>query len=177
MDKLKALFREYTGHESAVADQIKGSGSNRLYFRLSDGIVGVIGKDLEENKAFIALDAHFAASTDPLEGYWQYLDRDMDDNILRLGGRYVVALVQAGDGYDIIYVNGAQVKRQQWTTGLWKGHLKKTAFIDNYTATWVDATFLPITDDVYATFDNAVILTLRFPVFRSQLRLAKVVDF
>lgn len=123
------------------------------------------------------LDAHFAASTDPLEGYWQYLDRDMDDNILRLGGRYVVALVQAGDGYDIIYVNGAQVKRQQWTTGLWKGHLKKTAFIDNYTATWVDATFLPITDDVYATFDNAVILTLRFPVFRSQLRLAKVVDF
>ena len=62
MDKLKALFREYTGHESAVADQIKGSGSNRLYFRLSDGIVGVIGKDLEENKAFIALDAHFAAA-------------------------------------------------------------------------------------------------------------------
>ena len=123
------------------------------------------------------LNAHFAASSDPLEGYWQYLDRDMDDNILRLGGRYVVALVLADDGYDIIYVDGAQVKRQQWTTGTLKGHLKNTAFIDIYTATWVDATFLPIDDDVFATFDNAVILTLRFPVFRSQLRLAKVIDF
>ena len=52
-----------------------------------------------------SLDQHFAISSDPLEGYWQYQDRDMEDKWLRLGGRYTVALVASHGGYDIIYVD------------------------------------------------------------------------
>ena len=45
-----------------------------------------------------ALDERFSQSTDPVEGYWRYLDRDLQDEWLRLGGRYTLALVGNGAG-------------------------------------------------------------------------------
>ena len=57
-----------------------------------------------------ALDEYLAASSDPVEGYWRYLDRDMEEKWLRIGGRYTLAVVRADDGYDLIYIDGAQVK-------------------------------------------------------------------
>lgn len=123
-----------------------------------------------------ALDQYFATSTDPNEGYWHYLDRDMQDDWLRLGGRYTVALVNTGDGYDIIYIDGAQVKKSLWQAGMKKGHLSKTVFTGNYDLMWIDATMEPIDKDAYATIENGVILSLNFPVYKSQMRLAKVID-
>ncbi len=123
-----------------------------------------------------ALDEYFATSDDPNEGYWKYLDRDMQDDWLRLGGRYTIALVKAGDGYDIIYVDGAQVKKSLWQTGMKKGHITKTVFSGNYDLVWIDATMEPIDRDAYATIENGVILCLNFPVFKSQMRLAKAID-
>lgn len=123
-----------------------------------------------------ALDEYFATSDDPNEGYWKYLDRDMQDDWLRLGGRYTIALVKVGDGYDIIYVDGAQVKKSLWQTGMKKGHITKTVFSGNYDLVWIDATMEPIDRDAYATIENGVILCLNFPVFKSQMRLAKAID-
>jgi len=123
-----------------------------------------------------ALDTYFANSADPIEGYWQYLDRDMQDEWLRMGGRYTLAVVRADDGYDIIYIDGAQVKKSQWKPGMLKGHMVKTAFTGNYDLRWIDATMEPIDKDAYATIDNGVILTLSFPVYKSQMRFAKVLD-
>lgn len=121
------------------------------------------------------LDEHFDATTDPIEGYWKYLDRDMEDKWLRLGGRYTLALVSNGDGYDIIYIDGAQVKKSHWLAGMKKGHLAKTSFTGNYDLTWIDATMEPIdNDDNYASIENGIILTLYFPIFKSQVRFAKV---
>jgi len=120
-----------------------------------------------------ALDEHFASSSDPNEGYWSYLDRDMEDEWLRLGGRYTLATVCSDDGYDIIYIDGAQVKRSMWQPGMLKGHITKTQFTGNYDLTWIDATMEPIEKDAYATIENGVILTLNFPVFKSQVRFAK----
>ena len=121
-----------------------------------------------------ALDEYLANSTDPLEGYWKYLDRDMEDVWLRLGGRYTLAMVQNGNGYDLIYIDGAQVKKSLWHAGMLKGHLTKTVFSGNYDATWIDATLEPIDNDVQATIENGIILTMYFPVFKSQVRFAKV---
>ena len=121
-----------------------------------------------------ALDEYFSATSDPLEGYWKYLDRDMSDEWLRLGGRYTIAVVRADDGYDMIYINGAQVKKSLWHEGMLKGHMTKTIFSGNYDATWIDATMEPIDNDVQATVENGVILTLNFPVYKSQVRFAKV---
>ncbi len=120
------------------------------------------------------LDAHFAQSRNPYEGYWEYLDRDMNDDVLRLGGRYTVALVETDRGYDIIYVNGGQVRKSQWETGMLKGRLEKTIFTDNFKAMWIDATFRPIDQDVQAAFESGVILNVKFPVYKSQVRFSKV---
>ena len=122
------------------------------------------------------LDAYFEQSADPVEGYWKYLDRDMQDEWLRLGGRYTLAIVRADDGYDLIYIDGAQVKKSQWQWGMLKGHMTKTVFSGSYDLRWMDATMEPIEKDAYATIENGIILTLNFPIFKSQVRFAKVID-
>ena len=122
------------------------------------------------------LDAYLEHSIDPIEGYWRYLDRDMEDKWLRLGGRYTLAVVRADDGYDLIYIDGAQVKKSQWQWGMLKGHMTKTSFIGNYDLQWIDATKEPIKKDAHATIENGIILTLSFPVFKSQVRFSKVID-
>lgn len=122
-----------------------------------------------------SLDQHFALSDDPIEGYWQYQDRDMEDRWLRLGGRYTVAVVAADKGYDIIYVSGAQVNASGWREGLLKGHISKTIFDGHYDLEWIDATFEPIAQDAYAAFENGVLMTLNFPIYKSSLRLSKVI--
>ena len=121
-----------------------------------------------------ALDQYLAASTDPVEGYWKYLDRDLQDEWLMLGGRYTLAVVRADDGYDLIYVDGAEVKMSLWQPGMLKGHISRTAFTGNYDLMWIDATMEPIDKDAYATIDNGIILTLAFPVYKSQVRLSKM---
>ena len=123
-----------------------------------------------------SLNEYFANSNDPMEGYWKYQDRDLDDTVMRLGGRYTLALVATDDGYDIIYIDGAQVKRSLWQTGMRKGHLTSTAFIDNYEAEWVDCNRTLIDRDVYATIESGIILAMKFPVFRSQVRFVKVLN-
>lgn len=122
------------------------------------------------------LDAYLEQSADPIEGYWKYLDRDMQDEWLRIGGRYTLAVVRADDGYDIIYIDGAQVKQSLWQCGMLKGHMTKTVFSGNYDLWWIDATMEPIEKDAYATIENGIIMTLNFPVFKSQVRFAKVMS-
>ena len=122
------------------------------------------------------LDRHFASSKDPFEGYWTYLDREMEDKWLRLGGRYTIAVVKNTDGYDLIYIDGAQVKRSNWKQGLLKGRLEKTIFTDYYNAKWIDATFRAFTQDVYATFESGVILNIKFPIYNSQVRFSKILN-
>ena len=123
-----------------------------------------------------ALDSHFQASKNPYEGYWVYLDRDMEDTWLKLGGRYTIALVETANGYDLIYIDGAQVKKSQWLPGMKKGEMTKTIFTDNFTGKWIDSTFELIDEDVYAVFESGVILTFKFPVYKSQIRFSKVLD-
>lgn len=122
-----------------------------------------------------ALDEYLENSSDPVEGYWNYLDRDMEEKWLRLGGRYTLAVVRADDGYDLIYIDGAQVKKSLWNPGMLKGHMVKTAFTGNYDLTWIDATMEPIGEDAYATIENGIVLTLVFPIYKSQVRFARVI--
>ncbi len=123
-----------------------------------------------------ALDRHFAESKNPYEGYWTYLDRDMEDTWLKMGGRYTIALVETSTGYDVIYIDGAQVKKSQWHLGMKKGEMTKTIFTDNFTGSWYDATQEVINEDVYATFESGVILCFKFPVYKSQLRFSKILN-
>ncbi|MGN0189445.1 MAG: phosphotransferase, partial [Candidatus Cryptobacteroides sp.] len=68
-EPLLRLFREYAGFEAQDCVLLPLSGSNRKYYRISGGgkcVIGVDGKDLKENEAFISLDRHFASKGLPV---------------------------------------------------------------------------------------------------------------
>jgi len=62
MDRLKLLFKQYTGKEAEDIQELASSGSNRRYFRLRAGvisIIGAIGTVKEENNAFVTIARNF----------------------------------------------------------------------------------------------------------------------
>lgn len=122
------------------------------------------------------LDERFEISNNPIEGYWQYLDRETEDKWMRIGGRYTIAIIKTNQGnYDIIYCDGAQVKKNEWELGMLKGQLTPTIFDNTFNGMWIDAIFEPINEDVQISFDEGVILTIKFPVYKSQIRFSKVI--
>ncbi len=61
MDRLYKLFEEFSGKAVTETEELGSSGSDRRYFRLKGGnisVIGVIGTNLDENKAFMTLSKH-----------------------------------------------------------------------------------------------------------------------
>ena len=91
-DTLQNLFEQFSGEKLESRSEISASGSHRRYFRLQGGgisVIGVIGTDFDENRAFITLDKLFrvrginvpevyAVSEDGL----CYIQEDLGDEIL-----------------------------------------------------------------------------------------------
>ena len=61
MERLKKLYKEYVGYDSADCKLMDKAGSNRRYYRLTGvkTVVGVVGESREENDAFIYMARHF----------------------------------------------------------------------------------------------------------------------
>lgn len=123
------------------------------------------------------LAARFAASSDPVEGFWSFLDRDNEPEWAIPGGFYELAVVKSETvpgGYDIIYLGGASVEGSSWHPGMRKGSLTPTIFADHYRLGWVDARFQ--TDYPECTADlsaSNTILTLSFPLHHSTIRFSR----
>lgn len=119
------------------------------------------------------IDSIVANTKDTIEGYWLYLDRVMDGKKSRLGGKYRLAIVRNGAGYDVLYMSGAEVYPQIWKPLMLKGRLEDTQFVDNYNAVWYDSKKKEIEDEGYATFaDN--ILTIHLPLNGIVVRFQKL---
>lgn len=90
--KLRKLFTERFGTQPGTVSPICGSASNRCYYRLAaDGMscIGVVGTDLQENRAFISLAEHFRAEGLPVpevlavdSDAGAYLQEDLGDTSL-----------------------------------------------------------------------------------------------
>lgn len=132
-----------------------------------------IATQLYTNWTIPSLDTHFAASKDIYEGYWEYLDRNLNEDKLRLGGKYRIALIKTVSGYDIIYLSGAKVNESNWNAGMLKARLTSTSFVDTYNLVWYDALMSPFTVDVYAKFVDNTILEFHFPIQNSVLRFCQ----
>ncbi len=116
--------------------------------------------------------ARFSSSATGDEGFWSYLDRNIDLDYARLGGKYRLALVKNNDGYLIIYIDGADTNKNKWTNGMIKGVLKSTIFKNHYDLIWYDSMFDLIGEDAHASIENSI-LTLNFPLYKSSIRLYK----
>ena len=89
MDRLFTLYRRHYGRNHQYVRPLTGSASNRQYFRLGDGqssCIGVIGVNPDENRAFIAMAAHFRLKGIPVpevyaasEDSMTYIQEDAGD--------------------------------------------------------------------------------------------------
>ncbi len=85
------LYKSYVGSEPESIIELPSSGSNRHYFRLTGkkNVVGVIGTCLEENEAFLYMDAHFRSKNLPVPEVlavapdrMAYIQEDLGDTLL-----------------------------------------------------------------------------------------------
>ena len=136
----------------------------------------ITAKLLETGWTMQSLNEYFKKSNDALEGFWTFFDKSLNKELLKTGGRYTLALVKNGNGYDIIYVDGAQVNQPEWSCGMLKGRITPTQFIDNYSLLWYDAMMRPFDKDVYAIIENYTLLSLYFPAQKSMIRFAKSIN-
>ncbi len=121
-----------------------------------------------------AISARFKASSEPLEGFWRYLDRENDPLRGVVGGNYRLALISDGrGGYDIIYCSGAVAEASRWIYGMRKGHISPTIFMNHYDLEWIDSLMEPVVSEMSASVEQGAILTLRFPLYSLSFRLAK----
>ncbi|MBO7337757.1 MAG: phosphotransferase, partial [Paludibacteraceae bacterium] len=91
-EQLSELFIKHFKTEATSVIKLKGAGSNRQYFRLSNDdvtAIGVHGESAEENKSFIMLAKHFASQGLPTptvfchtDDYMFYLQEDLGDTAL-----------------------------------------------------------------------------------------------
>lgn len=123
------------------------------------------------------LDDYLSKSTDPIEGYWRLLDYNIDDNLARIAGRYTVAIIRrlTSNDYDIIYIDGAVTNSTLWHPCDIKGRLFPTEFIRHFNLQWYAADAGIIATDTNASVDDtSMILTLNFPLLRSQIRFSRI---
>ncbi len=89
---LSDLFHSITGVSPQSIKALSAAGSNRLYYRLTadqHSLIGVVGTSNDENKAFVVISRHFAASSLPVPrvlahtpDYSCYLQEDKGDVLL-----------------------------------------------------------------------------------------------
>jgi aminoglycoside/choline kinase family phosphotransferase len=92
METLKSLYNSLFNAEPTSCTPLTGSASNRKYYRLSGNggsCIGVIGVDVNENKAFLTIADHFASKAINVpkilavsEDSLAYLQEDLGDTIL-----------------------------------------------------------------------------------------------
>lgn len=112
----------------------------------------------------------------PIIGEWKYLDRDINQSLASLGGKYDLFIVPGEENsYYIMVDDGANVNREAWSEDRIKGLLSPSGFRGNYDLIWYDALGRRLDDDNNAQLsDDGAVLTLYFPVYKSQIRFKKI---
>lgn len=180
----RATLYAGTTHQKEVSPVPFGSRGGIVAF-FCDGPVKVQRVDITshatsdphgcEYASLEQLAEHIRASADPMEGFWEYLDRSTDPAKSVMGGRYTLATVKRGDVYDIVYIKGAEVAADSWLPLQVKGVLTPTIFRGNYDMEWISADLQKISEDTDALLsDDNAILTLRFPALGAQVRMRRL---
>ncbi|MCH5241280.1 MAG: hypothetical protein J1F67_02490 [Muribaculaceae bacterium] len=117
---------------------------------------------------------YFSQNDDPMEGYWSLFDRELEESLLKLGGRYTLLCKKEGDKYNMIYVDGANVNNQNWHPGDLKAILSPTPFSDIFEVEWLDSMKESMKRDIKAQKGDGETLLIQFPYQSSKIRLRKI---
>ncbi len=145
---------------------------------ISAGVEYVCQSERSRFADIAELKHYLETSTDMMEGVWTYLDRDVLDERLVSGGRYMLATVRSVDNpkdYEVVYLSGATVASDKWTALDIKGWLRATTFVDTYDVEWVradDHRTVGRELEAYCRRDGNV-LAFTFPVIGSTVRFAR----
>lgn len=116
-------------------------------------------------------------SRDEVEGIWEVFDRMLDESRLRPGGNYRLLLVRNDNGYDLIYLSGAQTLASVWKPGMIKGKLVSTSFHGVFDVVWLDPSGISVPGVIKAQMESRGLLTFTFPDHSgSTFRLRKLKD-
>lgn len=120
---------------------------------------------------------YLAQSVDSVEGLWEYMDREMMNDAVALGGYYRLATVRDGSGnYSIILVDGVRMYESLWQPMAIRGILRPTIFPNNFDLEWTDGQRLKVfSDETWASLElGGAVLKLNFPLLKSSLRFRRV---
>lgn len=120
------------------------------------------------------IEDYLSESEDPMEGYWTLFDRELEESLIKLGGRYDLVCVKEGEGYVFLYLDGANVNSQNWKPGDLKATLIPTPFSDIYEVEWIDSVKEPMTQDIKAQKGDGDTFSIQFPYQSSKIRLRKI---
>ncbi|MDE6297744.1 MAG: hypothetical protein K2L89_07840, partial [Muribaculaceae bacterium] len=119
------------------------------------------------------LHTYLMRSADPNEGVWKLMDYSLDEDALRTGGEYTLAIIRNGKGYDCYYLNGSRVLPDKWKAGMRKATLLDSGFKNIFDVEWVSATGETISKGIKAQLEGSI-LTIHFPHQDSNIRLRKL---
>ena len=100
MEKLRELYRQWSGTEPADMEKLPGAGSNRVYYRITDGsgrsVIGVVGTSSDENHAFVYLANHFTKQQLPVPQVLAVADDELRYMQTDLGGTSLFDALREG---------------------------------------------------------------------------------
>lgn len=150
------------------------SNTGVILKRMSLGIEKDESTYMTEWEDIDKLNQRFERTTDKLEGIWRVYDSVMEEDLLRLGGEYRLAIVKDGNDYKLIYLDGGKINSDRWKRGMLKGVLKSTDFNSVFDTEWIDAEFKPMKHNIKAQVeDMSSLITMTFPYQNSKIRLRK----
>lgn len=118
-----------------------------------------------------AVEEALSRCDDPRCHAWDFFDEEVETRIALKGGRYRLALLPSdSEGFNLIYMSGAEIEPGRWEPGMLKGRLIPTPFADTFTLYWIDSAGKDISDGTpYATIEG-VVMTLVFPLQKAKFR-------
>lgn len=157
-------------------------GADIVFSSVKDGKVSLLKEEVHilPERKHVEIPDSLPCESHLHTGLWSYLDRitPVDGSVVA-GGRYRLALLDNPEepgGFVACYFDGAEIDGNIWERGDIKAILRPTAFSDHYDVEWYDSRHERVDmNECSAIFEGTNLLTVDFPLLKSQLRFQRFI--